>query len=432
MTKNIEKYILESEKMKNQTEILERELLGCLNFFRDYTNFEENSPGFGLVVDSTSNIQIASIASVGFGLTAYPIACEQNLISREEAVAKVRKTLLTLNNNIDRYKGIYPHFIDMHTAKRVNKSEFSTIDTCLLVNGIITVESYFADFEISKYADAIISEINWQHFIVERGTKKQLRMAYNDQVGGAYVQGEPGFIHQWDHYAEQLTMYLQVAFDERVSTADVRALYNGFDRNLGSYKSAPFVFCHGNPLFIHQFSHAWFPFQKYLDEYGFNWFENSVTATEAQISFCLEQTAEHFKAGLFGLSAGEWLNEKNEVGYNVFGSPPVRDMQRVAEIKGDGTIQQYAIAASINFKPVYTLKTLQYLEEKYPQARGKYGYTDGINPSKDWVSTAYLGLDKGITMIMLDNFLHGTTWKCFERSKYIQKAIKRLNFKEIK
>ena len=49
--------------------ILHNELKGSFDFFVNFTNLDPASPGFGLTVDSTKTPEVASIASVGAGIT---------------------------------------------------------------------------------------------------------------------------------------------------------------------------------------------------------------------------------------------------------------------------------------------------------------------------------------------------------------------------
>ena len=90
-------------------------------FFWDTTN-EVN----GLTPDRFPSRPFASIASVGFALTAYPIGIENNWVSRTQAVDR---TLLTLKFFRDlpqgpqrsgkgAYKGFYYHFLDMQQGAR--------------------------------------------------------------------------------------------------------------------------------------------------------------------------------------------------------------------------------------------------------------------------------------------------------------------------
>ncbi len=93
--------------------ILEDELKGSVDFFLDYTNLDETSKGFGLTADSTKKPQLASIASSGFALSAWIIACERKYLPRQRALDLTRKTLYTLYNHASHHRGFFAHFLHM-------------------------------------------------------------------------------------------------------------------------------------------------------------------------------------------------------------------------------------------------------------------------------------------------------------------------------
>ena len=111
--------------------ILHRELQGSIEFFLNFTNLDPTSPGFGLTVDSTKKPAIASIASTGFALSAWVIASERGLLPQQRALEITRGTLHTLLNHVSQHRGFFAHFLDISTAQRLGKCEYSTIDTAL-------------------------------------------------------------------------------------------------------------------------------------------------------------------------------------------------------------------------------------------------------------------------------------------------------------
>ena len=64
-----------------------------------------------------------------------------------------------------------------------------------------------------------------------------------------------------------------------------------------------------------------------------------------------------------------------------------------------------------------------------PELKGKYGFTDCYNfENGRYFSKEYLGIDKGPTIVMLENFLNGTVWKYFMQSDVCKRAIDILGF----
>ncbi|HUM70035.1 MAG TPA: glucoamylase family protein [Chloroflexota bacterium] len=397
--------------------LLHHELKGSVDFFRQFTNLDARSKGFGLTVDSTKDIQVASIASVGFALTAWVIAAERGYLSHDQAMDITRKTLHTLWHHVSHHRGFFAHFLHMESGERVGKCEYSTIDTALCLNGVITAAAYFQDDEIEQLARRLLERVDWHFLIFEKDGKTLFRMAYNPDKGGDYVTGDPGFIYQWDMAAEQKMMYLQAAAQIEPSVA--RRLYQGFSRDLGEYNGQKIIINPGGNLFAYQFSEAWLDTARYLDPDGVDWFHNTRLATLANRQFCLEHAA-HFKtyhANSWGVSAGD-----SPWGYDVSGSTP-----SLEEPEPNGTVSIYGALSSLPFTPEFTLDMMQYLYHQHPQTWGLYGFFDSYNlaVSPPWYSHSLYGIDKGCSMIMIENYLSRLIWETYTNSPTIQKSVGR-------
>lgn len=405
--------------MNTQT-ILEDELKGSFDFFRDFTNLNPGSRGYGLTVDATKTPHIASIAAVGFALSAWVIAAERGYLSRRQARDITRLTLHTLLHHASHYRGFFAHFLHMDSGERVRKCEYSTIDTALCLNGVITAAAYFPDSEIEQLASALLERVDWRFLIFEKEGKTLFRMAYNPDREGDYVTGEPGFIYQWDMAAEQKMMYLQAA--GQVEPAVARKLYQGFSRDVGEYEGQKIIINPRGNLFAYQFSEAWLDTARYLDPDGVDWFHNTRLATQANRSFCLEH-ARQFKtyhAGSWGASAGD-----SPWGYDVSGATPA-----LHPPTPNGTVSIYGALSSLPFTPELTLEMVHYLYRKHPQTWGPCGFYDAYNldVSPPWYSQSLYGIDKGCSMIMVENYFSRLIWETYTNSPTIQKALAILGF----
>ena len=400
--------------------ILLDELKGSVDFFLTFTNLETNSKGFGLTSDSTKKPAVASIAAVGCALTAWVIAVERGYLRRQRAAEITRDTLDTLLNRVSHFRGFFAHFLDRESGEKFHKSEYSTIDTALCLNGVITAAAYFQDAEIQEKAGQLLERVDWNYFVFERDGKTLLRMAYNPEIGGDYVDGAPGFISQWDMAAEQKMMYLQAA--DRLTPATARALYQGFPRPVSNFEGQPIIFNPGGNLFAYQFSEAWLDTRSYLDPDGVDWFNNTRLAALANRAFCIDQSTKYrgYHEKSWGVSAGD-----SPRGYRVFGSPPCYGTP-----EHDGTVSIYSTLACLPFLPEHTLGMAEYLYQYHPQTRGPYGFYDAYNldVNPPWYSSAVFGIDKGCSMIMIENYLSGLVWDVYTGSPTIQKALKILGF----
>ena len=181
-------------------------------------------------------------------------------------------------------------------------------------------------------------------------------------------------------------------------------------------------------MFTYQFSHCWFDFNKYLDSTGFDWHHNSYLAVIDNYNFCKENYPKTLgKLGLWGVSASD-----GPKGYKCYGLPPYGyDEDTVTKpLEVDGTISPYSILSSINFNEKLVLKTFDKLISTYPEKIGIYGLKDALNIEKRnaWMSKRFYGIDKGATLLMLENYKSGLIWKLYTNHPYIKKAIKKLGF----
>ncbi len=404
----------------NLVDILHHELQGSVEFYRDFTNLQQGSPGYGLTVDSTKKANFASIAATGFALTAWVIGSERGYMPREQAQEITRGTLDTLLHRVPHHRGFFAHFLNIETAQRWRTCEYSTIDTALCLNGVITAAAYFQDAQICQMADEILARVDWNFIVFERDGITLFRMAYNPDRGGDYVQGDPGFISQWDMAAEQKMMYLQAA--EQLPPELARKLYAGFRRDKRKFDGRDVIVNPGGNLFAYQFSEAWLDCEKLLDPDGIDWFENSRLATLANRSFCMEHAREFKTYGpsSWGASCGD-----SPWGYDVSGATPA-----LLDPKPNGTVSIYGAISSLPFTPGLVLEMIDHLYHRYPRTWGKYGFYDAYNLAVKpaWYSDALYGIDKGCSMIMIENYQSRLVWDVYTSSPNIQKALKVLGF----
>lgn len=406
---------------------VQQELKASFKYFWTEANTNPKSNGYGMVRDRTSQPEKASIAAVGFALASYIIGVEHRLTSKEEALERARLTARTLRFHAAHYRGFFSHFVNLSDANRYRKSEYSTIDTAIVLNGLICVDAYFQDETLRNDVDFILKRVDWAHFIFTYHGKKTFRMAYNPDQDGDYHPGEDGWIYQWNMPAEQLMMYLLAAGSEKLDEATANALYFGFDRYVGGYGNHQFVYTPGGALFVYQFSHAFFDFKTYLDPKGFDWFENSKQATLANRQWCLDQSGRYqtLHEHAWGLTACDHPD-----GYSAFGTPPFDGGFSDRKEHCNGTVAPYGAIGSVIFTPEHSLDSLTYHYEHHPQLLGEYGLKDSYNLDVDppWYAPDYLGVDKGLTILMLDNYLNGTIQRLYTEHPLMQQAIKVLKF----
>lgn len=410
---------------KDYAKEIDKEMQGSFNFFWNEAQTDESKPTYGLIVDRwPSNKNCASIASVGFGLTAYVIGVENGYVTKDEAELRSKKTLQTILNLQQTadvsWNGFLAHFIDMNSGKRLGNCEISSVDTAILLCGALTAGEYFGG-EVETLANEVYSNVNWKSFLKTRNGKAYISMAYNPQT----KEVSNGC---WDWYAEQLMIYVLGAGSPVAEYRLDDRTYYDFTRSEGSYNGHKFIHSYFGSIFTYQYSHAWIDFSNIVDKNGVNWYENSVAASKAAYEYCRDnkENSETFKKGGWGLTACDAPN-----GYNGnLGNPPRGWTASADYYKYEGTVAPAGALGSVVFIPKQSLEALKYYQT-LRLLNGSYGLQDSFNLDYDYFAMDCIGIDKGITLAMLANFKDKTVWNIVMENEYIQNGLKELKFKAV-
>ena len=383
---------------------LYKEIKGCYNYFMETTNLIEGSKGFGLTQDRFSDPTLSSIAATGFLLGSYPVFVELNLMGYDTAKLIVSKTFDTILNiqsdTKTSYAGCLSHFIDKFTAERIGSSEISTIDTAILISGVISSAQYFKDDLIEK-GNLIWSNVDFNKFQTSRDGKPYISMGIKDLDN--LIQLSP-----WDYYAEQLMIYILGAGnpnpDHRISSR----FYKAITKNKGMYNNIEHIYSWFGSLFTYQFSHAFYNFKLYDDENGINYFENSVNASKTSYAFCkdLKENYKTFTTPAWGLTACDIPNGySGELGTEPRGFDGKSDKYLLIQ----GTVAPTAALGSMPFTPEESYEALLYYQSNENICDEKYGLIDSFNLDylgEEWYDNDFIGIDKGIEVLQLYNYIN--------------------------
>ncbi len=416
-------------------DLLRRE---TFNYFR-----HEFNPQNGLIADKTQPGSPSSIAAVGMGLSVYAVAVERGLLSRAEAIKRT-VTLLKFFHSCHQgpepdatgYKGFYYHFLEMQTGQRAWQCELSTIDTAILMAGVLMVASYFTgssegESEIRELAEILYRRVDW-------------KWALN---GGATIshgwRPESGFLpYRWDTgYSEALLLYV-LALGSPTFPID-RKGYTEWTSTFEWKKIYDIEYLYAGPLFIHQMSHLWLDFRGIRDDFnrktGIDYFENTRRATYVQRQYGIEnpQGFSNYHQYGWGLTAsdgpGPAVLEVNGIrrvfyDYVARGAPFGPD---------DGTISPWAVVASLPFAPEIVIDTVRHAIERLNlKGRSPYGFDASFNPTfpatsrnqHGWVSPWIFGLNQGPIILMIENFQSELIWKSIRECRYIAEGLRRAGF----
>jgi len=377
---------------------------GSFEFFWNETNPSTGQVKDRAYLNGNDTRTMSSIAATGFGLSALCIGHARGYGKSADIVDRVRNTLRFTWNTLPNVHGFFYHFIDMNTGARWEQVELSSIDTSLLLCGVLTARAYFADAEIQDLGTKIYNRVEWP-WMLNGG--KTFSMGWKP---------ESGFLDaRWEHYCELMMIYLLgIGSPTNPVSPDT---WNAWTRPTVSFQGLTYI--SGNdPLFTHQYSQAWFDFRGKKDAYA-NYFDNSVTATKAHKLFCLSLNSQFkdYTDDLWGISASDYAK-----GYTAWGGPP-------SQGPIDGSVVPCATGGSLAFLSDDCLRVLRNIRGVYaPKAWGKYSFVDAFNPLTGWYDSDVLGIDLGITMLMAENHRTGLIWETFMKNPEAQAAMQKVGF----
>jgi hypothetical protein len=409
----------------------------------------------GLVPDRFPSESASSIAAIGFGLTAYVVGSERHFISRNSARTRTLRTLrflASLPNGSDEtgyagFHGFFYHFLNMDDGLRFRKCEVSTVDTALLMAGVLLAQSYFdqntrTEIEIRELADLLYRKVEWSW--------AQLRSP-------AMVLGwrpESGFLpFDWRGYNEAMLMYILGLGSPTYPLSDDAwdAWTEGYKTHWGTFEGQQFLSF--GPMFGHQYSHVWIDFRgiqdAYMREKGFDYFENSRRAAYAQREYAKQNPMRWrgYDGEVWGITASDgpidivrdfYGEERGFFSYAARGTAAPR-------VVDDGTIAPTAAVASIAFAPEIAIPSIRAFRTRFGEHLYQtFGFLDAVNPSftfadvplrhgrvienLGWVASDYLGIDQGPIVAMIENYRSELIWNIMKRNPYVRRGLERAGF----
>jgi hypothetical protein len=349
----------------------------------------------------------ASIASVGFGLTALCIGDERGWVPHQDAYDRSLRVLSFLRDHAVQEHGYFHHFLDMHTGQRAWKCEISDIDTALLMAGVLTVRQHFPGTELASVADGLYQRVDWGWLQAPDGA---LYMGWSPERG--FIRGE------WKSFSEGPPLIYLLGMGSKSHPLSPQTWRSWQRQPLITYAGLTFMKC--PPLFTHQYPQCWFDLRGLRDDYA-EYYRDGQLATLAQRQWCMNDLSKQFPRygpNLWGISASD-----SEHGYTAWGGPPQQ-----GEI--DGSVVPCAAAGSLAFEPRLCLDALEAMRRQYGE-KGylKYGFVDAFNPLDGWYNPDVLGIDLGPTVLMAENCRSGFVWKTFMSSPEVQAAMKLAAFR---
>ncbi len=440
--------------------------------------WETADPKTGLVPDRYPTPSFSSMAANGFGLTAIPVGIERGWITRDAGAQRVLTALRFLYESKQGpdvhgtvgYKGFFYRYLDMDTGTRSGQIELSTVDTALLMGGVLFCGTYFdrdqpEEREIRRLADALYDRVEWSWMQVRGAaiahgwvpdTRKAAEQT-NLLVEGGAKQGDgpvPGHLKlDWKGNSEAMLLYL-MALGSDTHPVDAKAWdfwTSGYDASWGTLYGQEYLTF--TPLFGHQFTQTWFPLRGVRDAYmrakGLDHFENTRRATYSHRQYAIENPHgwTGYGADMWGLSACDGPVDKDitvDGTTRRFRTYAARGFD-VHETVDDGTIATSGALSSLPFAPEIVIPMVDGLARRHgKELIGKYGFFEAFNPTFTftdvtlrhghvipgfgWVDKDWVGIDQGPIVAMIENYRTGLVWRTMQRNRHVRQGLVRAGF----
>ena len=406
----------------------------------DYFVHEVNRTN-GLVLDKTAADWPASIAAMGMALTAYIVGAERNFIDRKDAVDRSLTMLRFLaaseqgtGPDATGYKGFYYHFLHMESGRREWGCELSSIDTALLIAGVLASASYFDgaegdEAELRALARFLYERIDW------------VWMCHGGELLCHGFTPEKGFLpYHWQGYDEALILYLLALGSPThgIGAESYAAWCSSYE-----WKTVYDIsFLYAGPLFIHQMSHIWCDLRGIRDSFmrqqDCDYFENSRRATRVQQQYALRNPGgfAHLGEHCWGISASDG---PGDVTQNI-GGKDRRFYDYIARGvpfgPDDGTVAPWAVAAALPFAPEIVAPTVANFMDMKLALPNPYGFKASFNPAFQtttnsrvgWVSPFHFGINEGPTVLMIENHRSELIWNLMRGCAALSTGLKAAGF----
>ena len=428
--------------------------------------WDTTTPRNGLTPDRWPTKSFSSVAAVGFALTAYVTGAERGWVTRAQARDRALATLRFFwtapqgpgSAGVTGYKGFFYHFLDMGTGRRFERVELSTIDTTLLLAGVLTCREYFdgpgaAEREVRALADSLYRRVDWDW---ARAGRPLVSMGWHPEPGLPDHDAN-GFIQSnWRGYMESMLLYVLALGSPTHPLPD--GTWAEWAKTYQWTRFGGQEFVQFAPLFGHQYSHVWVDFRGIRDPYmrgragrdpGIDYFENSRRAALSQRAYATANPGgwRDYGPDVWGLTASDGpldstftVDGRRRQFHTYWARGAGAD-----EVNDDGTIAPTAAGGSIAFAPEVVVPALVAMRRRYgDDLFGRYGFVDAFNPTlrtalrvpqgrvvpgKGWFDTDHLGIDQGPILLMLENQRSDLVWRLMRKNPYVVRGLCRAGFR---
>jgi hypothetical protein len=377
----------------------------------------------GMALERTNGSgRTAASGATGMGLMAMIVAHEREFRPREDVKDRILM-ILDFLEKCERHYGAWSHWYNADTYKTQPFSQKDNggdiVETSFVAQALIALKHYFApgsdskSKQIREIADRLWKEIDWDWYRQNR--QNTLYWHWSPDYGFEMNMQVRG----WN---EALITYIMAAASPTHGIP--KEVYtNGWARNGNMVKTARKYYGHeitlapnwGGPLFFIHYTHHGINPHGLKDQYADYWKEHVNTAKiHYEYGKANPLNFMNYSEKSWGLTASD-----DPDGYTAH-KPMDND---------NGTVSPTAALASMPYTPEESIKALKYFyRERGRELFGIYGPYDAFNDSRNWVQQAYIGIDQGPIVIMIENYRTQLLWKYVMMDEDVQAGLDKLGF----
>jgi hypothetical protein len=360
-----------------------------------------------------------STGGSGFAVMALIVAAERGWVTRGEAADRL-SLMLGFLEGAPCFHGLFPHYMDGRTGAPIRfgrKDDGSDIvESSLLFQGLLCARQYFN--KGSALEESIRERITWLWLDAEwswhaRDGRNVLTWHWSPNNG--FSLG-----HEIRGWNECLITYVLAASAPRYPIGP-SAYHEGFAQGRTFLNQRRYYDIYlplgpefGGPLFFSHFSFCGLDPRGLKDSYT-SYFEQNVQHTLINYEHCVRNPHCHKNYGpsCWGLTASDGPD-----GYAAH-----------APDNDTGVISPTAALASFPYAPEQAMRAMRYFYDVLGHKLwGRFGFTDAFSESRGWYAEAYLAIDQGPIVIMIENYRSALLWKLFMSDPDIKTGLVRLGF----
>jgi hypothetical protein len=394
-------------------ELLELVQHQTFRYFYDFAH-----PVSGLARERNTSGDVVTTGGTGFGIMALTVGMERGYITREQGISQATK-ILNFLETCDRYHGVWPHWLNGVTGKKVPFSSKDDggdlVETSFLIQGLLSFRQYLNSAIAAE--QNIINRINdlWQ------GVEYDF---FTQGLNALYWHWSPNYGFQMNMmlrgYNETLICYVLGAGSptHTISRDTYKYGYmnNGSILNGNIYYgiTLPMGGPYGGPLFFTHYSFLGLD-PRNLEDVYVNYWDQNIAHALINLKYCEDNPLKYvgYSADSWGLTASD-----NQSGYSAHS--PTNDL---------GVISPTAAVSSIPYIPEQSMAAIRHFYYMLgDRLWGPYGFYDAFNVTAGWWGTSYISIDQGPIVVMIENYRTGLIWNLFMSCPEVQNGLKKLEF----